>query len=320
VQIKKISKRKAVVTAVIVLFSLTFIYLLFDWTMSALVHSRKEVMVPDLRGKTVDDSMSLLSSLNLGLKKEGEEFDQSLPPGTVVRQNPAAGIMVREGKIIKVAISQGGKIIYVPDVVGQAARSAEITLRSYGLTLGEESSRYSLVQGKDHVLSQDPTAGSTAEKDALVNLVISAGPPPENIKLMPSLTGKSIDEARRWADQNRISVDTREEKSVGVAPGMVVSQDVPPDTDLASVRRVNLVIASADSAAEMPSRTFYYEIPQSGEARAIRLVIIDENGEKELFRGTKEPGSKLEVPVNPKGRARVRIFVNNILVEEREVK
>lgn len=318
-QIQKISKRRAIRLGVIAVFGLAFIYLLFDWTMSALVHARKEVMVPDLRGKSIEDSMSLLSTLDLGLKKEGEEFDQSLPPGTVVRQNPAAGMMVREGKIIKVAISQGGKIIYVPDVVGQAIRSAEISIRSYGLTLGEESSRYSVVQEKDHVISQDPPAGSTAEKDALVNLVISAGAPPENIRLMPKLAGKNVDEVRRWAEQNRIGLDVSEEQGVGVAPGTVINQDVAPDTDLSAVRHLTVVVAGAGSTSETPAKIFHYEIPQSGQEREIRLVLVDDGGEREIYRDTGTPGSKLEIPVSPRGRARVRIFVSGMLVEEREL-
>jgi serine/threonine-protein kinase len=306
--------------AVIIGFSLVFLYLLFNWTMTALVHARGEVMVPDLHGKSLDEAMTELSTMNLGLKKEGEEFDQGQPPGTIVRQNPAAGMAVREGKIIRVTISQGGQTIYVPNVVGQAVRSAEISIRSYGLTLGEESSRYSVVVEKDRIISQDPAAGSTAAKDDLVNLVISAGKPPENIKLLPSFVGRSIDEARRWAEQNNIAVDTREEKVDGMAPGTVISQDIAPDTDLSSVRRLGFVVAGADSAASAADRTFYYEVPQGGEDRQVRLMLQDEAGERELFRGSRAPGSKLAIPVSAQGRARIRIFVNGILVEERDVK
>jgi len=320
VHIPTISKGKAVLLVVAAVAGMAFFYVLFDWTMSVLVHSRKEVMVPDLHGKSLDDAMSLLSLLDLGIKKDGEDFDQALPPGTIVRQNPVAGMMVREGKIIKVVISQGGQTVYVPSVTGQTVRAAEITIRSYGLTLGEESSRYSVMADKDRVISQDPPAGSTVEKDALINLVISAGTPPDNIKLLPNFSGKTIDEARRWSEQNHLNVETVEEKIVGMAPGTVASQDVSPDTDISSVRRIGFVVASAESTAELPGKTFYYEIPQGGSDRQVRLMLLDENGERELFSGAKAPGSKLEIPFAPKGRALIRVFVNGILVEEREVK
>ena len=81
-----------------------------------------------------------------------------------------------------------------------------------------------------------------------------------------------------------------------------------------------MIVASSLENAEFPQQKFYYEIPQGEEERQIRLVLIDENGEKELFQGSRAPGSKLEISIAPRGSARVRVFINNILVEEREVK
>jgi Uncharacterized protein conserved in bacteria len=133
------------------LFSLVFVlvaYFIFNWTMSALIHAKKEVMIPDLKGKSLTEAVAVLSSLNVGIRKEGEEPDQSLPAGTIIRQNPLAGMSVREGKIIRVTVSQGGNVIYVPDVVSQAVRTAEIAIRSTGLAVGEESSRFSLMYKK----------------------------------------------------------------------------------------------------------------------------------------------------------------------------
>jgi hypothetical protein len=65
---------------------------------------------------------------------------------------------------------------------------------------------------------------------------------------------------------------------------------------------------------------FRYEVPQGAGDKQIRLTIQDDKGEQELFRGSRAPGSKLELPINPKGNARIRIFINNILVEERDAK
>jgi len=138
-----------------------------------------------------------------------------VPVGTVVRQSPLAGMTVREGKIIRIVVSQGGKVLYVPSVLGQMARSAEIMLRSSGLTIGEESNKYSLVAKKDEVISQDPPAGQSVERDAMVNMVISLGAPPPDIKLMPDWNGKRLDEAVRWAAASGVSLEVRREKNPG---------------------------------------------------------------------------------------------------------
>jgi len=311
-------KHKVIILAVA---GLVFIYLLFNWTMSAVIHAKKEVMIPDLKGKSLADAVNLMSPLNLGLRKEGEENDQTRPAGTIVRQSPPAGMAVREGKIIRVVVSQGGKVIYMPNVAGQMARTAEIALRSSGLAIGEETTKYSLVGKKDEVLFQDPAAGQSVERDSMANLVISLGPPPADVKLMPDWAGKTIDEADKWAQAGGIKPDIRQEKNPGAPVGTVIRQEPAADTDITNYAQpVVFYVSGEGNETPAISKTFYYEIPQGGGDRQIRITLQDDNGEKELFQGSRAPGSKLEIPVNPKGNARARIFINGILVEEREVK
>lgn len=302
------------------LAGLAFVYVLFNWTMSTVIHSREEVMVPDLKGRSLNDAMTLLSPYNLGLRKEGEEFDQNVPAGTILRQNPLPGMIVREGKIVRVTLSQGGETTFVPDLTGQLARSAEISIRSAGLSLGEESSRFSILAEKGKVLSQDPAPGSIADKDALVNLVISAGPPAEGIILVPKWVGSNVADARAWAEKNRVTIEVREQPDSSVPPGTVLHQEPAPDGDITVQKNLVISVAAEGGAGITAGEKFYYEIPQGGEDRHVRLMMLDENGEHEIFQGTRSPGSKLEIPINPQGNARVRVFINNVLVEEREVK
>jgi beta-lactam-binding protein with PASTA domain len=152
-----------------------------------------------------------------------------------------------------------------------------------------------------------------------VNLVVSDGLPPENVKLLPDFQGKPADEARRWAEANgvRVTVDTL--NAPGFAPGAVIRQTPDPDTDLSAMDMLTLHVAGEGSAPAAVTRTFTYEVPQGGGDRQVRIMLLDESGEQEVFNGLKAPGSKLTLPVAPQGRARVRIFMNGILVEEREL-
>ena len=239
---KKKSKAGIVVLGALVLLVIAG-YFIFNWTMSMMVHSLKEVTVPDINGKTYQEAVSLLTPLSLEVKQEAVEFDPNAPAGTIIRQTPSAGMTVREGKSVRVVISQGGQEVGVPNVVGQAVRSAEIALRSAGLILGEEASRPSVVMEKDHVLTQDPAAGSPVEKDAVVNLVISAGAPPAGTRLMPEWTGRTIIEARDWAEKNGVTPVITEESIVGAQPGTVLRQEPVADTDITSSASVTFVVA-----------------------------------------------------------------------------
>jgi curved DNA-binding protein CbpA len=62
---------------------------------------------------------------------------------------------------------------------------------------------------------------------------------------------------------------------------------------------------------------FHYDVPQSGTQRHIRIMLVSKDGDKEIFNGLREPGAKIDIPVPYKGTEKVRIFINGILVEER---
>jgi len=49
------------------------------------------------------------------------------------------------------------------------------------------------------------------------------------------------------------------------------------------------------------------------------MTLLDENGENEIFNGSRPSGSKLELPINPRGNARVRIYINSVLAGEQEI-
>src|SRR3990167_3337634 len=113
--------------------SLLILFFTLNWAVKTAVHAQKDVVVPDLTGQSLYEALDVLSRLNLGLKQEGAEFNDQVPVGTVLRQLPPAGMSVRESKVIRVTLSQGGESIFVPDLEGQSLRSAEIALRMNSL-------------------------------------------------------------------------------------------------------------------------------------------------------------------------------------------
>src|SRR5439155_186767 len=62
--------------------------------MIAVLHSRPEVAVPDLEGKSLNEALRISSELGLSLHQEGTEPDESLPAGTILRQHPPSGMSV----------------------------------------------------------------------------------------------------------------------------------------------------------------------------------------------------------------------------------
>ncbi|MCS7227637.1 MAG: PASTA domain-containing protein, partial [Endomicrobia bacterium] len=197
-----------------------------------MVHSKKEVIVPNIINKPVSDALDIVSKIGLGLKKVGEVYNPEYPAGTVVSQQPSAGMTVREGRFVNVILSLGGEKVFVPDVIGEDYRKAEIVLRQYNLLIGTITERYSLRYSKNKIIQQNPVAGAVVDKNSYVDIVVSLGMPPEgqSIVLMPDFVNKNVNEVYLWAQKYNIEVQVEQKLIPGVEEGVVVEQSPLPDS------------------------------------------------------------------------------------------
>jgi serine/threonine-protein kinase len=296
-------------------------YFLFSWTMETVIHNRKEVLVPDISGKSSVNALQSLSELNLAMKIEGYEFNESVPIGTVLRQVPGAGSTAREGKIVRVVFSQGGESVFTPNLIGLPLRNAELLLRQRQLMLGEVSESYSLKAEKGTVLSQDPKSELSVSKNTMVQVAVSAGAPPAGIIMMPDFRQKKSDEAQQWASQSGVTMSLLEDSNSLFPGGTVIDQDPQPDAVVPAGGKVSLTVSSRKGvgASDKEFRV-HYEVSQSGSQRHIRVVALGKSGDREIFNGLRDPGSKIDLSVPQAGAQKIRIFENGILVEERPVK
>ena len=299
-----------------------FAFFMVQWGLEGVVHSRRIQTVPDLRGRSLSSALDMVSPLNLGLRKEGSEFNSSVPISSVLRQDPPAGTVVREGKIVKVVVSQGGETVLTPGIMGLPLRNAEMLLRQSQLLLGEVSDAYSLRYEKGTVLSQEPKAESSVERNSLVNVAVSAGPPPAGIVLMPDFLRKNIADARAWAAGAGIEATETKDPTSLFPYGVILTQTPPVDSVLSTDSKVSFVISARAGKSDLEaaeSKVFHYELSQGGSESLVRIVVADKYGERELFNGLRKPGSKIDLPIQETGGSRVKIFINGILVEERDL-
>lgn len=303
------------------MFMFFLTYFSLHWAMETIIHSRKEQIVPDIRGKSAMRAIEILSQTGLAIRKEGVEFDDSVPIGSVLRQKPPPGTQVREGKTIRAVFSQGGEAVFVPILIGLPLRNAELLLRQKQLLLGEISEAYSLRSKKGIVLSQDPRGESSVAKNTMMNVVVSAGPPPSGIVLMPDFRQRQLPEVMQWASKNAFFVEINENPDSLFPNSTILGQEPGPDTVLSDDTEISIMVSSRRKKThgrELVHR-IRYEVSQSGSQSQIRIIMVDRHGEREIFNGFRDPGSKVDLTVPYGGAAKVRIFVNGVLVEEREL-
>ncbi len=312
-------RRPGFTVLLLLLFIVGAALLSAQWALNVVLHSRPEVTVPDLSGKSLEQSLDILSPLGLSMAKDGVEFDENFPSGAVLRQAPPAGLKVREGKVVRVTVSSGGKVAFVPELSGKTLAEAQNLLRAAGMAPGALTQAYSQSHPDGEVLEQNPAAGIVGGHGQMVDLKISKGPPPEGTLLMPDFMNRPVTLARQWAEDNKVKVQTTQETRGDVMAGLVLRQTPAADAVLGGADAVSFVVSvsTTQAAPSKAARWIRYQVPAGGERVKVRIVLRDDKGEQTVFDESQEPGSLVEVPVNPEGVARARVYVAGVLIEER---
>lgn len=314
------TRRKAwIIAGVIAVFFLVLIFISIDWVFGALVHTRKEVQVPDITQKPVTAALNALAANNLALKQAGVEFAKDVPSGSVLRQLPTAGSTVREGRIIRVWISQGDEMAFVPNVVGSDLRAAQLAVRQAGLLVNKVENAYSLAHEKGLIVSQSLKADSMVEKGQGIDLVISNGQPPSSVVLVPNFKNKKLSEATLWASAQNIDLIIKEDPDSVFPNGTIAAQNPEGDSQMTPGSNLEVTVSRRQVEGDEKVYHLHYEMPQGKNASRVRVLLIDELGEREMMNDMQQPGSKIDVEIPYSGKATVRISVDGVLVREREV-
>lgn len=212
---------------------------------------------PELRGLSEEEAVSLLADQGLAAAwEEDGRFDEEVPKGHVLRQDPRPGVYVKRNSEVRLTLSRGPRRIEVPELEGKALQAAQVSLAGAGLTLGRTFDVFSETGEPGVVVSQQPPPGSSVERDAPVDLFLSVGTT-EEVFVMPDLVRRDYDDVRRFFEARgfrigRVSYEPYDGVEAGtvlrqfplaghplrrgdvISLGVVAPDQLPPD-DLSSV-------------------------------------------------------------------------------------
>ena len=159
----------------------------------------------------------------------------------------------------------------------------------------------------------------------LINLVVSDGPPGEGALLMPDIIGKNIKEAMEILQQWNLIVEkiNREEENK-YAVDTVIAQNPQPNTLIEEDnKKVFLTISIKEgtkvSSLRKETKFIYYEISQGMFDKHLRMILVDDSGERTVYDKTHPPGTKINIPVEVVGKGKVKIYINDILMVEKDL-
>jgi serine/threonine-protein kinase len=144
-------------------------FLLFAAVAMRVALRAREVEVPALVGRTVNEASRDLGDIGLALRIDpNQRPDDKVAAGRIMQQDPPAGVRARQQRTIRVWVSSGPRTTTVPVLVGQTERTAQIRLQQDGLEVGTVSEFRSPDYAADAVVSQDPPPAARAPQVALL--------------------------------------------------------------------------------------------------------------------------------------------------------
>lgn len=166
--------------------ALLLTYILFFAVSMRFALKTREVDVPQLSGKTVNEARSLLAEAGLNLRvEEGRRIDSKVPPGQVLMQEPQAGLRMRRERSVKVWISAGPRPTIVPALTGESERTAQLRLQQEGLELAVVSEIRTGDYPTGSVVAQTPPPKTISSR---LSLLVNRGEGGATY-LMPDLIG-----------------------------------------------------------------------------------------------------------------------------------
>jgi eukaryotic-like serine/threonine-protein kinase len=149
--------------------ALLLTYVVFAGIGMRMALKTREVVVPTLTGKTVNEATALLVDAGLNLKvEEGRRIDPKIPAGQIVVQEPATGTRTRRERSVKVWVSAGPRSLIVPELGGESERTAQLRLQQEGLTLGPIAEIRSADFAAGTIVAQFPAPKSSGAQVALL--------------------------------------------------------------------------------------------------------------------------------------------------------
>lgn len=146
---------------------------------------RQLVAIPDVVGLTADEATVRLA--DAGFRAQVSQVPSSEPEGTVVAQQPASGMRVPRGRVVRIDVATGpgetsttvvtetttapSQQIAVPDTVGQDEATARATLEGAGFVVRGRT-RTVADPAQDGIVVEQTPPGGRARSGSTVTIVV----------------------------------------------------------------------------------------------------------------------------------------------------
>ncbi|MBP2653049.1 MAG: prkC [Firmicutes bacterium] len=280
--------------------------------------SLSEVTVPNVVGKQAEAAKTIITNENLRVSVS-MEFNDKIPAGIVISQNPEAGTTVKEQRTVNIVVSKGVEVAVVPELKGLSRRDAELQIKNAGLVLGRVDEQFAADAPQDTVISQNPRPSAQVNKGTTIDLVVSKGAGPRKT-VLPDFRGTPLNTVTTQLESLKLKLGTVSETPSNQYPaGSIIGQNPAAGTEVLEGATIDLNVAknvSGGSGGATKRAVVQITVPDGAVRQIVQIVVTDTGGRRVVYENPQKPGDRIEQAVEGVGQVRVQVYINGALLQE----
>ena len=201
----------------------------------------KDVEIPNLVGKTVDEAKDILKQNKLNYVEESQEYNTEVPEGQIISQNPpyVQGRRIKENTSIKVVVSKGTETTTVPKLKGLTKDEAQETANDAKIKLDFQEETSKTVEA-GVIIKQEKAEGEKVNAGDTVKVYISVGTGIKQVKVI-SVVGQDEETAKQTLQDLGLVIE-----KVNYSNGVVLEQSVSAGTTVDEGSKITLTVNKYD--------------------------------------------------------------------------
>ena len=323
-----------------VLSSIVGLILLFVITLGLTVgisnaRRPKEVAIPNLVGKTVDEAKQILTENKLNYVEDSSEYNTTYPAGQIISQTPnfVDGRKIKQNTDVKVVVSLGTETTTVPKLKGLTKDEAEDAAKSAKIKL-EFVDEISKTVEAGVIIKQEKDEGETVNAGDTVKVYVSIGTGIKQVAVV-SVLYKDEENAKQTLQDLGLTVNVEygEDKTRG--NGVVLKQSIESGK---TVDEGSTITITVNKLAELKTGTVTINVKSltgfkdtyeetttntvTGEKETVKkenkaqdvTLKVTVDGEQVYKNSVKENNTAVKVDnVSGTGRVQIKVYIDDTL-------
>lgn len=225
--------------------------------------------MPNLVGLTLVEAMELCEKSGIKLVVTSYEYSTEYDGMCVLEQNTDEGAVIKADTTVEIVLSKGAQIFKVPSIL-------YLTEEETIAKLEERELKYKLLYEENEtvaegcVASQSIASGTVIDKDDVIEVIISTGPPKFE---MVDVVGMTEAEAITTLQELGLVVTVEYEYDNSTQSGTVISQSEDVGTKVNKGYEITVVICSEEELITVPNVTGKAYESAKAELESVGFVV-----------------------------------------------